>query len=73
MTAWQLAELGMFEAEWAFGTESIAPAVSGGAEETCRFVEAMLRSVVGGILGQSWNEDIYVLWSQKMPLGAGGG
>ena len=68
LTARHLAEFWMLEAEWAFsgfGTESITPATSGGVEEICKFVEAMLRSVVGGVLGQSQNEDISILWKQN--------
>ncbi|KAM6500810.1 hypothetical protein JOM56_003824 [Amanita muscaria] len=64
LTARHLAEFWMLEAEWAFSAS--------GVEEICMFVEAMLRSIVGGVLGlggphrSSVGEDISVLWKQNI-------
>ncbi|KIL60567.1 hypothetical protein M378DRAFT_110061 [Amanita muscaria Koide BX008] len=64
LTARHLAEFWMLEAEWAFSAS--------GVEEICMFVEAMLRSIVGGVLGlggshrSSVEEDISVLWKHNV-------
>ena len=57
----------MLEAEWAFSGFESGPSSSltSDAEEVCQVVEAMLRSVVSGVVGHERSEDVSVLWKQN--------
>ncbi|KAF8075845.1 asparaginyl-tRNA synthetase [Lyophyllum atratum] len=60
LTSRHLAEFWMLEAEWAFG----GGGGEGGVRETCDFVEACLRGVVGGLVDGTGtgSGDLDVLW-----------